>query len=56
MHPIIGLFTYIFLFTAYSIIVSHPRMDKGERILYGLMFGLAILAPLGYFYTGMKGE
>jgi hypothetical protein len=48
---ILGLLTYIFLFVCYSILISHPRMEKWERILYGIIFGVSILAPLGAFYN-----
>jgi hypothetical protein len=44
LSNIVVILTSIFLFTAYTILLSHPNISKGERIFFYLTFGLTLLA------------
>lgn len=49
MEPIvvqaIGMFTYVFLFAVYTLLIGHPRATVEEKLFFALIFGIGIIVP-----------
>jgi hypothetical protein len=39
------------MFVAYTLLVSHPRATKDEKIFFAIIFGIALLPPTSVIWV-----